>query len=206
MSEIICKKVVCKKDLCKEGNLQIDRRKQENISQLIAQVLADVRALKKSAVDYAHPEVRVTSSDPTLYGCNYFNCCGRILDSTITPKPAHPSPKRHLRTDDAQCTLHRAIAAARGRAKNPGPPPPHPIAPANPATMSASIPSKSTTSGIAPLTPPCLCAGTPRSAGSAMTLIDCMRGLPTAFLARSVRRRHAHSGDYPKAPDVKERA
>ena len=156
-----------------------------------------MRALKKSAVDYAHPEVRVTSSGPTLYGCNYFNCCGRILDSTITPKPAHPSPKRHLRTDDARCTLHRAIAAARGRAKNPGSPPPHPIAPANPATMSASIPSKSTTS---------LSAGTPRSAGSAMTLIDCMRGLPTAFLAQSVRRRHAHSGDYPKAPDVKERA
>ena len=75
MSEIICKKVVCKKDLCKEGNLQIDRRKQENISQLIAQVLADVRALKKSAVDYAHPEVRVTSSDPTLLQWLFSNMC-----------------------------------------------------------------------------------------------------------------------------------
>ena len=31
-----------------------------------AQILANVRALKMSAVDYAHPEVRVTSSDPTL--------------------------------------------------------------------------------------------------------------------------------------------
>merc|ERR1712161_165469 len=38
-----------------------------------AQVLADVRALKKAAVDYAHPEAGVTISDPSVYGRNYFN-------------------------------------------------------------------------------------------------------------------------------------
>merc|ERR1712238_468419 len=38
-----------------------------------AQVLADVRALKKAAVDYAHPEAGVMTSDPSVYGCNYFN-------------------------------------------------------------------------------------------------------------------------------------
>merc|ERR1711957_442943 len=38
-----------------------------------AQMLADVRALKKAAVDYAHPEVEVVTSDPSVYGCNYFN-------------------------------------------------------------------------------------------------------------------------------------
>merc|ERR1712238_400789 len=37
------------------------------------QVLADVRALKKAAVGYAHPEVEVVTSDPSVYGCNYFN-------------------------------------------------------------------------------------------------------------------------------------
>merc|ERR1712161_141522 len=38
-----------------------------------AQVLADVRALKKAAVDYAHPEFGVSTSDPSVYGRNYFN-------------------------------------------------------------------------------------------------------------------------------------
>merc|ERR1712019_125409 len=38
-----------------------------------AQVLADVRALKTAAVDYAHPEVGVVASDPSVYGRNYFN-------------------------------------------------------------------------------------------------------------------------------------
>jgi len=38
-----------------------------------AQMLADVRALKKAAVDYAHPEVEVVTSDPSVYGRNYFN-------------------------------------------------------------------------------------------------------------------------------------
>merc|ERR1712238_573293 len=38
-----------------------------------AQMLADVRALKKAAVDYAHPEVEVVTSDPSVSGRNYFN-------------------------------------------------------------------------------------------------------------------------------------
>merc|ERR1740139_2165538 len=38
-----------------------------------SKVLADVRALKKAAVDYAHPEVGVMTSDPSVYGRNYFD-------------------------------------------------------------------------------------------------------------------------------------
>lgn len=37
-----------------------------------ARVLADAVALKKLAVDYAHPEVGVSSSNPTVFGRNYF--------------------------------------------------------------------------------------------------------------------------------------
>merc|ERR1712241_700579 len=71
-----------------EGNEDIEEQ---------AQILADVRALKKSAVDYAHPEVGVTTSDPTLYGCNYFNRavedegieeCGLILADAFALKKA----------------------------------------------------------------------------------------------------------------------
>merc|ERR1712238_364452 len=38
-----------------------------------AMILAEAIALKKAAVDYAHPEVEVVTSDPSVYGCNYFN-------------------------------------------------------------------------------------------------------------------------------------
>ncbi|KAL7531606.1 hypothetical protein ACHAXR_005266 [Thalassiosira sp. AJA248-18] len=38
-----------------------------------AHVLADAIALKKSAVDYMHPEVGVSVSDATVFGRNYFN-------------------------------------------------------------------------------------------------------------------------------------
>merc|ERR1719272_789455 len=38
-----------------------------------AAVLADVTALKKSAVDYLHPEVGVTVADARLFGRNYFH-------------------------------------------------------------------------------------------------------------------------------------
>jgi len=37
-----------------------------------ARVLADAMALKKSAVDYMHPEVGVTTTDAAAYGRNYF--------------------------------------------------------------------------------------------------------------------------------------
>jgi len=36
-------------------------------------ILADAAALKKLAVDYAHPEEGVSTSDPTSFGRNYFN-------------------------------------------------------------------------------------------------------------------------------------
>eukprot|EP00978_Attheya_sp_CCMP212_P029379 scaffold104189_cov53-Attheya_sp.AAC.1 len=38
-----------------------------------AQILDDALALKKLAIDYAHPEIGVTTSDPTSFGRNYFN-------------------------------------------------------------------------------------------------------------------------------------
>ena len=38
-----------------------------------ARVLAEAAALKKSAVDYLHPEVGVKAADATLFGRNYFN-------------------------------------------------------------------------------------------------------------------------------------
>jgi len=38
-----------------------------------AAILADAAALKKTAVDYLHPELSVISTDPTAYGRNYFS-------------------------------------------------------------------------------------------------------------------------------------
>merc|ERR1711957_1050321 len=38
-----------------------------------AQILADAVALKKLALDYAHPELGVVSTNPTTYGRNYFS-------------------------------------------------------------------------------------------------------------------------------------
>ena len=38
-----------------------------------ARVLAEAAALKKSAVDYLHPEVGVKAADATLFGRNYYN-------------------------------------------------------------------------------------------------------------------------------------
>jgi uncharacterized protein (DUF2236 family) len=38
-----------------------------------AEILAEAAALKKSAMDYMHPEVGVSATDPTLFGRNYFN-------------------------------------------------------------------------------------------------------------------------------------
>merc|ERR1712007_6034 len=38
-----------------------------------ARILADAAALKKSAVDYTHPEVGVTTADCNAFGRNYFN-------------------------------------------------------------------------------------------------------------------------------------
>merc|ERR1740124_1268033 len=38
-----------------------------------AQILADAITLKKLAVDYAHPELGVLTTDPATYGRNYFS-------------------------------------------------------------------------------------------------------------------------------------
>ena len=46
--------------------------KDEDIEERVP-ILADAITLKKAAVDYSHPEVEVTTSDPSVYGHNYFN-------------------------------------------------------------------------------------------------------------------------------------
>merc|ERR1712157_695085 len=37
-----------------------------------AQVLADAQQLKQLAVDYQHPEIKVSTTDPSAFGRNYF--------------------------------------------------------------------------------------------------------------------------------------
>jgi len=39
----------------------------------IAQILSDAAALKKLAVDYAHPEIAVSTTDPSVCARNYFS-------------------------------------------------------------------------------------------------------------------------------------
>merc|ERR1712161_61268 len=59
------------------------------------QVLADVRALKKAAVDYAHPEFEVITSDPSLYGHNYYNRYGTDHPAVSTVSTMqHPSMRK----------------------------------------------------------------------------------------------------------------
>jgi hypothetical protein len=55
---------------------QLSRAEQEDSGEAEehAQIVADAAALKKLAVDYAHPKIGVTSSNnPTSFGHNYFN-------------------------------------------------------------------------------------------------------------------------------------
>merc|ERR1711935_603300 len=45
----------------------------EGESEERAQILADATFLKMLAVDYAHPEIHVTTTDPAIFGRNYFS-------------------------------------------------------------------------------------------------------------------------------------
>lgn len=51
----------------------------------LSDILDDAKALKQSAIDFNHPEVKVVTRDPTAFGRNYFNRCSgpdqEILES-----------------------------------------------------------------------------------------------------------------------------
>lgn len=55
------------------NKLSADDTESQEVAEERAQVLAEAAALKKSAVDYAHPEFGVKVTDPTVFGRNYFN-------------------------------------------------------------------------------------------------------------------------------------
>jgi hypothetical protein len=59
-----------------------------------AQIMADLAALKKSAVDYYHPEIGVTTSDATAMGRNYFDRPS-LADDNITSSPAEDDESVH---------------------------------------------------------------------------------------------------------------
>jgi hypothetical protein len=46
---------------------------EDELAAELAEILAEAAALKKSAADYMHPEVGVTSADGACFGRNYFN-------------------------------------------------------------------------------------------------------------------------------------
>jgi hypothetical protein len=63
--------------------------KQESVEEADerAQVLADAAALKKLAVYYAHPEIGVVTTDPTVFGRNYFTRPSVPLQETVSTEP-----------------------------------------------------------------------------------------------------------------------
>eukprot|EP00581_Thalassiosira_minuscula_P031171 CAMPEP_0183784854 /NCGR_PEP_ID=MMETSP0739-20130205/66203_1 /TAXON_ID=385413 /ORGANISM="Thalassiosira miniscula, Strain CCMP1093" /LENGTH=540 /DNA_ID=CAMNT_0026028843 /DNA_START=35 /DNA_END=1658 /DNA_ORIENTATION=- len=63
-----------------------------------ALVLAEAAALKKSAVDYMHPEVGVTTTDATVFGRNYFN------------RPSAPDMEDDEDAEERACVLAEAAA------------------------------------------------------------------------------------------------
>jgi uncharacterized protein (UPF0261 family) len=71
-----------------------------------AQILADALALKKSAVNYLHPEVGVCVTDATVFGCNYFT---RYSAPSAEVEPKKASPEQDFAGD-----LSRLAAAVKG--------------------------------------------------------------------------------------------
>ena len=69
-----------------------------------ARVLADALALKKSAADYMHPEVEVTSADGAGFGRNFFNRASApetedVEEAEALP-PRYRTPAAQIRPDD----------------------------------------------------------------------------------------------------------
>jgi hypothetical protein len=71
-----------------------------------AQILADAQALKKSAMNYLHPEVGVTSTDGACFGRNYFT---RPSAPTAEVEPKKTSPEQDITGD-----LSKLAAAVKG--------------------------------------------------------------------------------------------
>jgi len=62
-----------------------------------AQILADAQQLKKLATDYLHPEVKVTTTDPTAFGRNYFSRASgpeQTTEATSPPAAEEDSAKQ----------------------------------------------------------------------------------------------------------------
>ncbi|KAL7502376.1 hypothetical protein ACHAXN_000682 [Cyclotella atomus] len=72
-----------------------------------AQILADVMALKKSAVNYLHPEIGVTATDGACFGRNYFT---RYSAPSVEVEPMKASPEQQDLTGD----LSKLAAAVKG--------------------------------------------------------------------------------------------
>eukprot|EP00584_Thalassiosira_punctigera_P004318 CAMPEP_0172534832 /NCGR_PEP_ID=MMETSP1067-20121228/7057_1 /TAXON_ID=265564 ORGANISM="Thalassiosira punctigera, Strain Tpunct2005C2" /NCGR_SAMPLE_ID=MMETSP1067 /ASSEMBLY_ACC=CAM_ASM_000444 /LENGTH=970 /DNA_ID=CAMNT_0013319677 /DNA_START=43 /DNA_END=2955 /DNA_ORIENTATION=- len=73
-----------------------------------ARVLAEAISLKKSAVDYMHPEVGVTTTDATVFGRNYFNRYS---------SPEADAPKKQTETPEASgdvAVVKNLAAAVKG--------------------------------------------------------------------------------------------
>jgi adenosyl cobinamide kinase/adenosyl cobinamide phosphate guanylyltransferase len=71
-----------------------------------AQILADAQALKKSAMNYLHPEVGVTCTDGACFGRNYFT---RPSAPTAEVEPKKMSPEQDITGD-----LSKLAAAVKG--------------------------------------------------------------------------------------------
>jgi uncharacterized protein (UPF0261 family) len=72
-----------------------------------AQILADAMALKKSAVDYMHPEIGVSVTDATVFGRNYFT---RYSAPSAEVEPKKASPEQQ----DIAGDLSKLAAAVKG--------------------------------------------------------------------------------------------
>jgi len=72
-----------------------------------AQILADAMALKKSAINYLHPEIGVTATDGACFGRNYFT---RFSAPSVEVEPKKASPEQQGLTGD----LSKLAAAVKG--------------------------------------------------------------------------------------------
>jgi hypothetical protein len=72
-----------------------------------AQILADAMALKKSAINYLHPEIGVTATDGACFGRNYFT---RFSAPSVEVEPKKASPEQQDLTGD----LSKLAAAVKG--------------------------------------------------------------------------------------------
>jgi xylose isomerase len=80
---------------------------EQGLAEERAVVLAEAASLKKSAVDYMHPEVGVITTDPTVFGRNYFSRYSA---------PEAESPKKVSKPEESQevAAVKNLAAAVKG--------------------------------------------------------------------------------------------